>query len=151
MKFDTEKFKATNFVDRVKHVPVPGLRPFFKTCEGDEEDAAPVWTVRGLTGIESARTRQAVADSENLEAIIQAIGTGAMKDKVDAIRKMAGLQDADDIPQDLVSRYSMLTQASVDPICDYPLAIRLAENRPEEFYLLTNTILSLTSGGRLGE
>lgn len=150
MKFNAEKFKSTAFKDNTKSVAVPGLKSFFTFDEG-EDGSAPVWVVRGMTGIESAKTRQAVTENENLEAVVQAMGTGVMKDKVEAIRKLAGLQNEEDVPGDIVRRYSMLTQASVDPVCDYPTAIKLAENKPEEFYLLTNTILALTSSGRLGE
>lgn len=145
MSFDANKFKATNFNDRKKSLPVPQLKAFFP------EDVEPTWTVRGLTGVESARSRQAVTDSKNLEAVIEALGSGSLKLKTEAIRKVAGLDNLDDVPEDIVRRYSWLTQASVDPACDYPMAIKLAENFPEIFYALTNTILSLTHLGRLGE
>ena len=99
----------------------------------------------------SQLARQAVVDSKNLEAIVEALGTGKLKTKVEAIRKIAGIESEEDVPEDLIRRYSWLEQASVNPVCDYPLAIKLAENYPEIFYLLTNTIISLTHGGRLGE
>jgi len=151
MKFDAERFKATTFEDRTKAVPVPQLKSFFVVDDDSKEADQPVWIVRGLTGIESARVRQAIADSKNLESVIEALGVGTLKEKVEAIRKVAGLETDEDVPEDIVRRYSSLTQASIDPVCDYPLAIALAKNHPEVFYLLTNTIISLTSGGRLGE
>lgn len=150
MKFNPEKFKAKNFKDRVKDVPVPGLIAFFD-LENDEKDAIPVWSVRALEGIEVARARQAVADAQNLSDAVQAVFSNLKNEKIEAIRKIAGLQNIDDVPQDLVKRYSMLTQGSVNPVCDYPLAIKLAKEKSTEFYLLTNTIIELTQHGRLGE
>lgn len=151
MKFDTNKYMGISFTDRIRAVPIPNLAKFFIVDETADKDTAAVWIVKGLTGKESAIARQAVADSRNIEAVIESIGSGNFKDKVAAIKKIAGIMDEDDVPEDIVRRYSWLVQASVDPVCDYPLAIKIAENHPEEFYLLTNTILTLTSAGRVGE
>ena len=146
MAFDIEKFTAANFNDRTEDVPVPRLKAFFKLKKGEN----PVWKIRGLTGLESASAKQAVADNKNMDAIIKAIGTTIQADKVAGIRELAGLA-SDAAPDDLVLRYSWLKSGSVDPVCDQALALKLATNFPEDFYLLTNKIMMLTGQGRLGE
>lgn len=143
MGFDLEKFESAQFTDRVESVPVPRLARFFD--EGDEA----VWKVRGLTGQESAHANQAVSNNKNMDAILSAISTKVQQDKIDGIRELAGLTDA--VPDELVKRYSWLTQGSVDPVCSHETAMKLARNYPEDFYLLTNKILQLTGQGRLGE
>jgi hypothetical protein len=147
--FDVAKFNATNFQDRIKSVSVPRLKAFFAP---DKNGKSPeiVWKVRGLTGLESARAKQAVDDSKNIETIIEAIGTKIKRDKIDAIKELAGVGE-DNVPEDLVRRYSFLVQGSIEPECDQSMALKLAQNFPEEFYLITNTILQLTGQGRLGE
>jgi len=144
MPFNVEKFESTVFEDRVADVPVPGLAAFF------DEGEAPVWKVRGLTGLESAISNQAVQNNKNVDAILGAIDTKIKKEKIEGIRQLAGLSGGS-VPDDLVKRYVWLTRASVDPVCTHELAMKLANEKPEEFYLLTNKILQLTGQGRLGE
>ena len=143
MSFDVEKNQTTTFKDRVEDVPVPRLQAFF-----GEKDK-PVWTVKGLTGEESAIAKQAVAANKNLEAVLEAVGSSLKKDKVAGIKELAGISDR--APDELVQRFSWLVNGSVDPVCDEELAKKMAQNFPEDFYLLTNKILQLTGQGRLGE
>jgi hypothetical protein len=144
MPFDAEKFTSASFTDRTEKVPVPRLAAFF----GKKDK--PEWTVRGLTGLESAVSNQAAADNKNLDAILTAISTKVTAEKVEGIRELAGLT-GDSVPDELVKRYAWLRQGSVDPVCTHEMAMKLAENFPEDFYLLTNKILQLTGQGRLGE
>ncbi len=144
MGFDAAKFETTKFKARVENVPVPRLALFFNKKE------KPVWTVRGLTGMESAVAKQAVSDNRNIDAILSAVGTKVKKEKIAGIKELAGLSP-DSVPDELVQRFSWLTQGSVDPVCSHELAMKLAQNYPEDFYLLTNKIMQLTGQGRLGE
>lgn len=144
MPFDLKKFEATRFTDRVESVPVPKLAPFFPA------DEPPAWKVRGLTGMESAIAKQAVTDNKNTDLILSAIGSKLAAEKIDGIRELAGLA-SDRVPDELVQRYSWLEQGSVEPVCSHELAMRLADNFPEEFFLLTNKIMRLTGMGRVGE
>lgn len=141
--FDIEKFQTTKFKDRTEDVKVPRLKAFF----GDDE---PVWKIRGLTGLESAVAKQAVQDNKNIDAVLTAIGSRVKGDIVEGVKELAGLS-GEKVPDELVQRYSWLKQGSVDPVCDQDTAMRLAENFPEEFYLITNKIMQLTGAGRLGE
>jgi len=146
MSFDIKKFETINFKDRVESVPVPRLKQFFKLKKNEK----PVWKVRGLTGEESAIAKQAVSDNKNIDAIIQAIGTNSKKDLVEGIKELAGLS-SEKVPDELVQRYSWIKHGSVDPECSHEMAMKLAVNFPEDFYLLTNKIMQLTGMGRLGE
>lgn len=143
MAFDAHKFETTTFKDRIESVPVPKLAAFFD--KGDE----PVWKIRGLTGMESAAAKQAVQDNKNIDAILGAIGSKVNREKIDGIRELAGLSD--NVPDELVQRYCWLRFGSVDPECTHELSMKMAENFPEDFYLLTNKIMQLTGLGRLGE
>lgn len=149
MKFDTEKFNTTTFKDRVEAMPVPRLAAFFNLEEGE----APTWVVRGLTGEESAIAKQAVQENQNIEAVLKAVGSKIGKDLEAGVKELAGLHSASDekVPDELIQRFSWLTMGSVDPICDHELAVKLAENFPEDFYQLTNKIMQLTGQGRVGE
>ena len=144
MAFDVQAFETKNFTDRTEPVPVPKLAVFFD--KGDE----PVWIVRGLTGLESAQAKQAVQNNKNMDAILSAIGTNIKREKIEGIKELAGLA-GDAVPDELVQRYAWLKYGSVDPACSHETAMKLAENFPEDFYLLTNKIMQLTGQGRLGE
>ena len=146
MSFDSKKFETTSFKDRVESVPVPRLKQFFKLKKNEK----PVWKVRGLTGEESAIAKQAVADNKNIDAIIAAISSKAKKELTEGIKELAGLS-SDKAPDELVQRYSWIKHGSVDPLCSHEMAMKLALNFPEDFYLLTNKIMQLTGMGRLGE
>jgi hypothetical protein len=146
MSFNIEKFETTNFKDRVEGVPVPRLKAFFDL----KKDESPVWKVRGLTGLESAMAKQAVSENQNIDAILAAIGSKVKKDLVDGIKELTGV-GSEKVPDELVQRYSWLEKGSVDPVCTHDTAMKMAENFPEDFYLLTNKIMQLTGAGRLGE
>jgi len=153
MTFDIKKFETTTFKDRTEDVPVPKLSKFFKgagTKVKNKVKIKPIWKVRGLTGSESAMAKQAVAENKNIDAILQDIGSSTKRDLVEGIKELAGLTE-DNVPDELVQRYSWLKYGSVDPKCSHELAMKLALNFPEEFYLLTNKIMQLTGQGRLGE
>ena len=64
MSFDESKFLKTTFKDRTEDVPVPRLKAFFG------KKGKPIWVIKGLTGPESAKAKQAVQDNSNIEAII---------------------------------------------------------------------------------
>jgi len=144
MTFDIKKFESTKFKDRIISIPVPNLAAFF----GKKEK--PVWKVRGMTGIESATAKQAVANNRNIDAVLDAVGSNLKKNITEGVKELANLS-SDSVPDEMVQRYSWLTQASVKPVCTQRLAMKLAENFPEEFYKITNSIIQATGKGRLGE
>jgi len=134
--FDTKKFLKTKLKHRTEAVPVPDLKEFF-----DGEEA--VWIVRGLSGQEAGRAKEAAAKNKNLTAIIEAI-SGTQKDKIQAIKDALGI---DKIPDNIAERIAHLEAGSVEPKCDTELALKLCEHFPIDFYNLTTKILTLTGQG----
>lgn len=149
MGFNAERFNTTNFRDRVEHVKVPRLAAFFDL----KDEETPAWEVKGLTGEQSAIAKQAVQENQNIEAILNAVGSKVGKNIEDGIKELAGIHSTADekVPDELIQRFAWLKLGSVNPECDHQMAVRLAKNFPEDFYLLTNKIMQLTGQGRLGE
>ena len=142
MGFDKQAFLQTSFTDRTEEVSVPDLAPWFG---GDRE--AAVWVVRGLTGAELAAVNEAAERARDLGAIVEGLVSPERREKVDAIRALLGIRG--DTPADLVKRLEMAALGSVEPKIETDLAIRLAENYPVEFFLITNAITRLTGQGRV--
>lgn len=136
MPFDSKGFMQSQFQPRTAAVDVPALAPWF----GDDK---PVWTVRGQTASEIARSMESVSRRKNVDNVVKALGSN--KDQIDEIKRALGMSD--DTPDDIVKRISQLTSCSVDPVCDEQMAVRLAETYPVEFYSLTNKIIELTGLG----
>jgi len=135
--FDDKAFMRAKFQPRTAEVPVPALQAFFP-------DGAPaVWTVRNLTGDELAKSMEATNRQKSIDTIIQALAT--QSEQIDEIRASLGI--GDDVATELIKRLEQLVIASVDPAIDKPLAVKLAENYPVEFYQLTNKIIELTGLG----
>ena len=150
MSFNTEKFERAKFKDRTESVPVaefsPDIAKFFDLKKGEK----PAWTIRALTGEELAIANQAVSENKAIEAVIEAATSRMKKEKVEGIKELAGIA-TEKVPDDLVKRYSILEQGSVDPVCSHELAMKLAREFATVFNLLTNKIIILTGAGRLGE
>lgn len=135
MSFDTQKFMQARFEPRTDSVPVQGLADWF--------DGDPVWIVRGQTASEIARVNAASEKYRAVDSIVKAIAENA--DKVSAIKKAIGVST--DTPVDIIKRLEQLTICSVDPVVTLDVAVKLAETRPVEFYILTNKIIELTALG----
>jgi len=138
MSFDAKKFKKTKFQTRTEDVPVKDLSAFFG------EGETYVWTVRGLTGQELGRTKEAAARNKNFSAILEALESASKSEKVKGLKKALGV---DEVPQAIAERIEQLVLGSVEPACDTDLALMLCERFPVEFYALTNKILELTGKG----
>ena len=139
MGFDLKKFKNAEFQARTEEVRVDGLAEFFE--EGEE----PVFTVRGLTAEEVARTNEAASRNTSWSQIMEAMASSNAQERVGAIKQMLGITA--DVPEDIAKRHEQLTLGSVDPDLDHETVVRLAENCPIEFYTLTNKIMELTGLG----
>jgi hypothetical protein len=140
MPFDKKTFRKVKFEDRTAEVPVPDLRDWFG--ENDE----PVFIVRGLTAEELARCNEAVQKNRNVDAMVQALGSGSQRDKVEALREMLGVTES--VPDDLAKRLEQFALGTVEPDMDHEMAVKFAEAYPVEFYQLTNKIMKLTGQGR---
>ncbi len=135
--FDDKAFMRAKFQPRTAEVSVPGLAAFFP------EETTPVWTVRNMTGDELAKSMEATARQKDMDTLIKALANQSAQ--IDEIRASLGI--GDDVAVELAKRLEQLVMASVDPVIDKPLAVKLAENYPIEFYQLTNKIIELTGLG----
>lgn len=142
MPFDVKKFMKTRFTPREEAVDVPDLKDFF------EEQDGPQWKVRGLTGQELAKAKEAAEKNRNITAILEALAGGKTREKADSIKKLLGIADGE-TPADIARRVEALTIGSIEPVCDLELALKLCETCPIEFYLLTNKITELTGKGHV--
>jgi hypothetical protein len=139
MPFDVNKFSAQNFRHRTEAIPVPDLKQFF----GPDDE--PVWVVRGLSGEELTRSHEAQAKNRNIAGLVEAIQKNPSPEKVEAMRELLGVGCS--VPDELAKRIDMLASGSVEPQIDQPLAVKLAQFFPVEFYRLTNRITALTGLG----
>lgn len=138
MGFDAGKFSSAKLAPRTQDVPVPDLAAWF----GDDK---PVWTVRGLTGNEVAKARQASESRRRESAFAAALANGSKSELIAEVQ--AAIGRGDDVEPDLARRLEMLTLGSVEPACTLDVAVRLAEHFPTTFYQLTDRILQLTGLG----
>lgn len=139
MAFDAKGFSAAIFEHRTEAVSVPGMGQWF--------DAEPVWTVRGLTAHEFAHCNDAATRDGNVAALLEAFGGKSHASKVKELRAALGL--VGDVPGEVRKRIEMLVIASIDPVCERELAVKVAERYPIEFYQLTNAVVSLTGQGQV--
>lgn len=139
--FDTKRFMKASFIPRTEKVELAALKEWFSDLRKDE---VPTWEVRGLTGSEMAICNEASKTNTSIDNVIKAITTNT--DKIEEIRKAVGINTGE-VPAEIIKRLQQLVTASVDPIVDHELAVKMAETYPVEFYILTNKIVILTGLG----
>lgn len=139
MAFDVGRYMAENFKPRETKVPVPELKNWFE--KGDE----PVWTVRGLTGIEIAKANEVAAKRSLSTAILEGLLTMKGSEVKEAITKLVGR--GDEIPEKVAMQIEHLVIGSVDPPCDEDLALRVNKTYPTVFLSLCQNILLLSGQG----
>lgn len=136
MAFDKAAFMRQTFEPRIATIDLPALKLWF---DGKNTE----WKVRGQTASEMARSFDSANKAKNLESIINAISHS--ENQVKELKKAIGISD--DVPDDIIKRLEQLVSCSVEPVCDMPLAVKLAETFPIEFYQITNKIVELTGQG----
>lgn len=139
MPFDISQFRQAGFQPRTAEIEVPSLADFFPPGE------KPIWKVRGLTGIEAARMRQAAAENRDLAKLAELFAGGNADQVVDAIRERFGVGDS--VPDEVVKHQHALVMGSVDPAISYDDAIKLNQCQHGVFMMLVNAILRLTAEG----
>lgn len=137
MGFNVEKFERAKFAHRTRRVKVDPLVDFF-----DEGEPAE-WEVRGLSANEFHRAAEAANRQDSMVAMVRAMTTHA--EKVAAYRESLGL--GENTPGELAKRMEMLVMGSVAPKIELPIAVKLAENFPVEFLMLTQAITELSGQG----
>jgi len=147
MTIDLEKFRNTEFNYRTMDIKVPELKEMAK------DGAEPVWKIRGLTGAEMAKVRDAVRSNMDLEAIVDNLTSPLSKKKAKIIKDAFGISDSKDekLSDDYIRRLTILHLGSVDPIIEKSDAVKLAEVNGVVFQRITEQILILSGQGMLGE
>lgn len=138
MSFDLQRFRAASLAPRQQLVQVPELEDFFG------EGVSPVWTVRGLTGEEIARSNNSSERVKLFAATVDALASAARSEQSEALKAMMGVTD---VPEDLAKRFDHLTYGSVDPKISREDAVKMFAAYPVVAYTLTNKILELTGLG----
>lgn len=142
MPFDITKFDQTQFNERTKDIDVPELKSFFP------EGEPAVWKVRGLTGEEIARTREAVERNRVARAeIISAQERGASEAVAMAMKTLLGVASLESVPDDHVRHLNTVVMGSLSPKVKLEHAVKLATTFPIVFTQLHNEIYILTGLG----
>jgi hypothetical protein len=143
-KFDAIKFMSSEFSPREGEVLVPDMAEWF---EGSKEDAKLI--VRGLTGNEFAIAQDAVSNTNQLMAMIEAIASKSKSENIKGFKAMLGGVEDGDTHNEIVIRIETLVLGSVEPKFDEGMAARFARTYPIEFYKATNKINQLTGQGQV--
>jgi hypothetical protein len=141
MPFDSKRFLQTQFIPREDTVPVPDMKAFFP----DGED--PVWTVRGLTGVEMTRANEAAARNRNISAILEGLVAISKQEKINSIKQLVGIDEK--VPDEIAKRVELFILGSVEPEADTELALKVCTAFPVEFFEITNRITILTGRGHV--
>lgn len=143
MSFDVEMFRHAEFSHRKAQISVPNLTPFFP------DGGPPIWTVRGLSGEEIARSNESSARNAGIAAALYNSISGKTN-IIEAIELLIGYRP--DVPEDLAKRIEHMSFGSVSPVLDRPLVVKLFAVYPAEAYILSQKIIELTGlGAELGK
>jgi hypothetical protein len=137
---------SQNFTYREKEIE--GIEPELKNFNSGKKGKVK-FKVRGLTGIELATVRDAVSKNQDIEQMVEMIGSNISRDKVDAFKEALGMGDK--APADWVRRVAILRLGCVDPQMKQDEAVKFGETFPITFSKLTDEIMILSGQGKLGE
>ena len=141
MPFDTKKFLQAKFTAREEIIPVPDMVDFFPKGE------KPEWKVRGMEGVEVARSNEAMDKNKNIAAILEGLISSGTREKIDSVKALIGVDEK--VPNEIAKRIEMLIIGSIDPKVDTELAVKICRVYPIEFYTITNKITVLTGKGHV--
>ena len=141
MGFNLDGFRQSKLAKREEDVKVPALAKWF------DDGEAPVFKVRGLSAVELARAEEKRVARSNMTAVLKAIAKpGTLEsEKVDELRAAIGLTD--EVPGETAKRLAMLEIGCIAPELSTADCVKLGENFPIEFHILTNKITELSGLG----
>jgi len=143
MPFDKNKFITTRFIPRQEELEFKDLQAFF------DENEKPVFTVKGLTGVEYAKAREAADRNKDIQAIFEGLASSKSKNKTEAIKDLLNL--GNDVPQIIAIKLELFLYGLVEPEPDLDFAKKLCKNFPIEFLQITQKIEELTGMGAVAE
>jgi hypothetical protein len=139
--FNNKAFMRQQFENRTHDVPVSELVAWF------DEDADPIFTVRGLTFEELSKADAAADNSATMLNLVASLSTKDGKAIAEGIKDAFGV--GQETPTNMIKRINHLVMGSVQPEIDEQFAVKLASTFPVEFTQLTNKIVELTGKGFL--
>jgi hypothetical protein len=141
--FNTSAFMTQKFARREDEVEIKDstLLEFFP------EGKKAVWKIQGLTADELARCDSAAETYEKVAAVAKGLAGDNAAKITEAIQKILGT--GTDVHTEVVRRQEHLIYGSVSPKITKPMAVRIAEVAPVEFFAITNKILELTGLGQI--
>lgn len=139
MPFDAKAFSREKFEPRTLAVELPELAPWF----GDD---LPVFTVRGLTGIELAQAMDAAVSARARGELAEALLDGDDATKVAAIKDAFGLGAG--VPEELIRYHELIIRGVVKPVITREISVKMAERFPVDHKGLALKILALTGQGQ---
>lgn len=139
MPFKRDVFLGQNFVAREEEVKLEALKDWFD--EGEE----PIFKVRGLSGKELGRANVIAQRNKQTKAVIDGLFSQNSREITAAIKTLI----SPETPEDVAKRIAYLEFGAVEPKIDTDFALKLCENFPIEFSILSNKILELTGKGSI--
>ncbi|MBF0140071.1 MAG: hypothetical protein HQL74_07310 [Magnetococcales bacterium] len=144
--FDTKAFLTARFTDREADIELPGLEewmPGGKTA---------VFTVRGLTGEEVARVREAVELNSSIDAVASKV-SGFGQYAAGLLMNVFGMMDpvGGSVPDGHVYFIAVVRQGCVSPKLDQEMAVKFGREYPIQFGMVAKKILELTGLGRVAK
>lgn len=139
MPLDTDVFVATTFQPRQAEIPLPGLKQW------SDDGQVPVWKVRGLTGQEWWKCREAVDNRKDIVQVLSNFIGGDAAEVANALKERFCSESA----ADLSFRIEILLLASLDPICNREMAAKFCKYCLAEFKSVTEEIIKISWQGHL--
>jgi hypothetical protein len=140
MAFDAKAFSKAAFEPRTADVCIEELKDWF----GGE---APIFRVRGLSGIELAQALEAAQTSQSRAELAEALLDGTDGAKVEAVKDAFGLGKG--VPDELIRYHELVIRGTVEPKLTRDVSVKLAERFPVDHKQLALKILALTGQGQL--
>ncbi len=138
MPFDLRRFNREDLKPRTEEIKVPEMKAWF-----DEEDA-PVFTSRALTGEEFYRVREAVQRRADFQAIAAGLLSGGGEAIAEAIEAFYGA-----VPDEFARRVEVLVFGCVKPALDRQAAVKLLTHYPVSAHAVSEAILRATGEGSI--
>ena len=135
MPFDLTRFIREELRQRTVEVKAPEMKAWF----GED---APIFVVRGLTGEEFYRVREAVQKRADFQAIAAALLSGGGDAVADALEAFYGA-----VPDEYARRVEVLILGCVNPVLDRQAAVKLITNYPASAHAVSEAILRATGEG----
>lgn len=146
MNFNFDDFREQKYVDRTS---VVSLKNFGENNETIE------WHVRGLNAEDLAFAEEAANQNRLMSSLADMLvsSTDDNKEKVAAIKEIAGISAEEKISPNLIKKYIIFERGSIVP--NKPQSrqdvIKFARVYPIEFYKICNEIYALTGMGAEGK